>query len=376
MARESLYGETILWSGRCGSGGAVTVPVLYKVTAVVTAIVSFVTLCYAVVFALALRVPVGGMLAFAAWLAILAVGAWRVPLWWRAQVEYIVTDKHVIWRRGRLRRSIEISAISYALIRWSARDPSVGDLVLIRAVPTGALRRTLSLTLADVLAPDRLWAIVRGVTPSAPLGDGERPLSQRLDEGERVLWSAIPLASPWTPRRAATAAIGALVTGAFVQALAKSIPNLAKILRLHALPASTFGVLVAGAALGLLLLLAVAIAVGYAALIRPMRIARATRYFVTNARVLIRRGNEELHLDRSRIAYVIDAPLGGATPHDPGGLHDVFLVLDGPQARAMATSGAFGGEETGVLRPVFSAIVDAETVNGILAERAPLRKAA
>lgn len=373
MARESLYGETILWSGR---SKAVTVPVLYKVTAIVTAIVSFVTLCYAIVFALALRVPVGGMLAFAAWLAILAVGAWRVPLWWRAQVEYIVTDKHVIWRRGRLRRSIEIGAISYALIRWNARDPSVGDLVLVRAVPTGALRRTLSLTLADVMAPDRLWAIVRGVTPSAPLGDGERPLSQRLDPGERVLWSAIPLASPWTPRRAATAAIGALVTGAFVQALAKSIPNLSKILRLHALPASTFGVLVAGAALGLLLLLAVAVAVGYAALIRPMRLARATRYFVTNARVLIRRGNEELHLDRSRIAYVIDAPLGGAAPHDAGGLHDVFLVLDGPQARAMATSGAFGGEETGVLRPVFSAIVDAETVNGILAESAPLRKAA
>jgi hypothetical protein len=373
MARESLYGETILWSGH---SKAVTVPVVYKITSVVAAIVSFVTLCYAIVFALALRVPVGGMIAFAAWLALIAVGAWRVPLWWRAQVEYIVTDKHVIWRRGRLRRSIEIASISYALIRWSTSDATVGDLVLTRAVPTGALRRTLSLTLADVMAPDRLWAIVRGVTPSAPLGDGERPLAQRLDEGERVLWSAIPLASPWTPRRAATAAIGLMVSGAFINALAKSIPSLAKVLRLHTLTTSMFGVLVAGAALGLLLLLAVAIAVGYAALWRPMRLARATRYFVTNARVLIRRGNEELHLDRSRIAYVIDAPLGGAAPDDAGGLHDVFLVLDGPQARAMATSGAFGGDESGVLRPVFSAIVDAETVNGILAESAPLRKAA
>jgi hypothetical protein len=42
----------------------------------------------------------------------------------------------------------------------------------------------------------------------------------------------------------------------------------------------------------------------------------------------------------------------------------------------MATSGAFGGEDAGVLRPVFAAIVDAETVNGILAETAPLRRAA
>jgi len=373
MARDSLFGETILWSGR---SKAVTVPLVNKVAALVSAIVSFVTLSYALVFALALRVHVGSMLAFAAVCALMAVAAWRVPLWWRAQLEYIVTDKHVIWRRGRLRRSIEIRAISYARIRWSKKDASMGDLVLERAVPTGALRRTLSLTLSDVMAPDRLWAIVRGVTPSAPLGDGERPLAQRLDEGERVLWSAIPLASPWTARRAATAILGALVAIAFGNALARSVPSFAKILRAHALPPSMFAVLVAGAALGLLLLLAVAIAVGYAALWRPLRLARATRYFVTNARVLIRRGSEELHLDRSRIAYVIDAPLDGAASKDPGGLHDVFLVLDGPQARAMATSVAFGGEGAGVLRPVFSAIVDAETVNGILAESAGLRKAA
>jgi len=56
---------------------------------------------------------------------------------------------------------------------------------------------------------------------------------------------------------------------------------------------------------------------------------------VTDSRVLISRRNEELSLDRSRIAYVIDAPANG--------LHDVFLVLDGPQARALAPSGAFGG---------------------------------
>lgn len=372
MARDSLFGETILWSGKAK---AVSVPLLNKVSAVVAAIVSFITLSYAIVFALALRVPVGGMVAFAAWCALLAVGAWRVPLWWRSKLEFIVTDQHVIWRRGRLRRSIEIKSISYALIRWNKGDPSIGDLVLTRAVPTGALRRTLSLTLPDVMAPDRLWAIVRGVTPSAPLGDGERPLAQRLDEGERVLWSAIPLASSWTARRAATAILGGLVSIAFANALARSVPSFRKLFRAHALPPAVFAVLIAGAALGLLLLLAVALVVAYAALIRPMRLARATRYFVTNSRVLIRRGSEELHLDRSRIAYVIDAPLGNDAT-DPGGLHDVFLVLDGPRARAMATSGAFGGDDAGVLRPVFSAIVDAETVNGILAESASLKKAA
>ncbi len=373
MARDSLFGETILWSG---SPRTVTVPTMYKVAAGVLGIVSAVTLSYAVVAAMALRVPIGGMLLASLWCAVFAVGAWRVPLWWRSEVEYLVTDKHVIWRRGRLRRSMETRGISYALIRWNPRDSSSGDIVLVRAVPTGALRRTLRLTLTDVTAPDRLWAIVRGVRPSEPLGDGERPLAQRLDEGERVLWSAIPLASSWTARRAATAAIGAVVAVAFVDALVRAIPGFSKILSTHLLPAPLFAVLVVGAALGLALMLAVAVGVGYHALVRPARLARATRYFVTNARVLIRRDHEELHLDRSRIAYVIDAPCSGAATGEAGALHDVFLVLDGPQARAMATSGAFGEPEGDVLRPVFSAIVDAETVNEILGERIGMPRAA
>jgi hypothetical protein len=144
----------------------------------------------------------------------------------------------------------------------------------------------------------------------------------------------------------------------------RSVPSLATVLRLHALTPAVAVLLVGGAALSMLLLLTVASAVGYAAFVRPSRLARQTRYFVTDARVLIRRGEEELSLDRSRIAYVIDAPSRK--------LHDVFLVLDGPQARALAPSGAFGGEAFGGdegsdgLRPVFAAIDDADTVGRIL----------
>jgi hypothetical protein len=367
MARDSLFGEEILWSGR---PRVLRTPLSARVIAIVSASVSVITVGYAIVIAKALAVPVGGMLAFAAWCAALAVGAWRVPLWWQSQLEYIVTDKHVIWRRGRLRRTIDKGSISYALIRWNPRMPSVGDLVLVRAVPTGALRRTLSLTLNDVTAPDRLWAIVRGVVPSAPLGDGERPLAQRLDDGERVLWSAIPMASPWTIRRGASAALGAMVAGAFVQSLVKAVPGIAKVLRAHALPPGLLAVFVGAAALGLLLLLAVAVGVAYASVVRPLLLKRATRYFVTDARVLIRRGNEELHLDRSRIAFVIDAPLRKSPKKHDAALHDVFLVLDGPQARAMAMSGAFGEQDADVLRPVFSAIADADTVNELLKKAA------
>jgi hypothetical protein len=356
MDRDSLFGERIVWRGR---SRAVTVPFLQRAVAVASAVVSAVTLSFAVVVAKSFAVPVGGMILFAAWSATLGLAAWRVPIWWRSQVEYLVTERHVIWRRGPLRRSIEIGQISYSLIRWNTRDASLGDLIIVRAVPTGALRRTLSLALHDVEAPDRLWAVIRGVEPSAPLGSSARPLAQRLDPGERVLWSGSPLGSAWTHRRAALALAGGVLVATFVQSLARSVPKIAGVLRLHALAPGLAALLVGGVALGMSLLLAVAVVVAYAAFLRPIRLARATRYFVTDARVLIRRGNEELSLDRSRIAYVIDAPWRK--------LHDVFLVLDGPQARALAPSGAFGGEDRDdALKPVFAAIADADTVGKLL----------
>ncbi|HLK37148.1 MAG TPA: hypothetical protein VKU41_10390 [Polyangiaceae bacterium] len=359
MVRDSLFGERIFWQGRCRSTGVPSVP---KVLAIVASVVSAVTICYAVVAAESLEVPVGGMILFAGWCATIALGAWRIPLWWRSGLEYLVTERHVIWRRGRIRRSIETKQISYALVRWDAADPALGDLVLVRAVPTGALRRTLSLTLYGVESPDRLWATVRGVEPSAPLGNGERPLAQRLDPGERVLWSAGQHGSPWTSRRVGTAVVGAALALTFVRSLARLVPNLVQVLKLHALSPTLAALLVAGGALGMLLLLAGSAAGGYAAFVRPARLARSTRYFVTNARVLIRRGNEELSLDRSNIAYVIDAPYKK--------LHDVFLVIDGPQARALAPSGAFGGEDRDdALRPVLAAIDDADTVGRILRAR-------
>jgi hypothetical protein len=99
-------------------------------------------------------------------------------------------------------------------------------------------------------------------------------------------------------------------------------------------------------------------------------LARLTRYLITDRRVLIRRGTEELSLDRGRIADVIAAPLRGyaddSTSQTGQGLSDVFLVLDGPQARAFSPSGAFGERDGDKLVPVLSAIEDAETVGSIL----------
>ncbi len=364
MARDSLFGEQIIWSGR---PKVVSVPLFYRLAAACLVVFALSTLCFAAVLGRTLHVHVGGMVAFAGWCASLALAAWRLPLVWRSGVEYLVTDKHVIWRRGRIRRMIDRDAVSYALIRWSAADSTSGDLVLVRAVPTGALRRTLSLTLSDVEAPDRIWSIVRGVAPGASLGDGSRALAQRLDDGERVVWTAVPMASPWTVRRVVSMALATVLALAAIRTVAKAIPPLAKILRLHALPPGAIALLVLGVALGALLLVAVAVGVGYSALVRPSRLARVTRYFVTDRRVLIHRGLEELHLDRSRIAYVIAAPQKDKV----GALHDLFLVLDGPRARALAPMGAFGGQDRTSLVPVFASIDDAETVGALLRPEPP-----
>jgi hypothetical protein len=370
MARDSLFGETIHWSGR---PKVVSSPLLARLAAGVGAILSVVTVLFSIVVGTALHADVSGMLFFAAWCATLALGAWRLPILWRSGVDYLVTDKQVIWRRGPIRRSIARDAVSYARIRWNPRVSGVGDLVLVRAVPTGALRRTLHLTLSDVVGPDRLWAIVRGVTPSAPLGNGDRPLAQRLDAGERVLWTGTPQESPWTLRRVATAtiALGLALSAVRVVTRAVALASLAR-----TLPGVATGLLAAGVLLTTLLLVAVAVGVAYAAFVRPSRLARSTRYLVTDRRVLIRRGHEELSLDRGRIADVIASPVHprAAVAGPVGGsfLNDVFLVLDGPEARAFSSSGAFGETDGDKLVPVFAAIEDAETVGMILRAKPPI----
>jgi len=368
-ARDSLFGESIVWTGK---PAVLRTPPMYRAIAVAAGGLSVVTLLFAVVAGRALGAHVGGMIVFAGWCATLAFGAWRLPLVWQSRVEYLVTEKHVIWRRGPLRRTIDRSAISYARIIWSDSEPEVGDLVLVRAVPTGALRRTLTVVLQGVHEPDRLWAVVRGVQPSAPLGDGDRPLAQRLDEGERVLWSAMPERSSWSIRRALTAFVSVALFGAAAQMMVRTVPSLHRVLAAHALGVVLSILLVAGVALATLLVVVSAAAVGNWAVVRPARLARQTRYFVTDRRVLIRRGREELHLDRSRIAYVIAAPLRKSPAHEGvTALSDVFLVLDGPQARALAPSGAFGEHsEDDTLQPVFAAIADPETVGEILNARA------
>lgn len=360
--RDAVFNETVLWSGR---PKVVETPPLYSASAAVCGVTSAICTASAIVVSKALGASPSHLLAFAAWMATLAVASSYLPRWWRAELEYLLTDRHIVVQRGRLRRSIERKSISYARIHWNPKQPGVGDLELVRAVPTGALRRRLSIVLPGVVAPDRVWAILRGVVPPPTAGDGHRLLAQRLDEGERVLWSAHPAGGwhkwlPSGPRGIASVLLGATLGGVAVVTAVHAVRSLRLVKAAGMDPESvSFVALVASLSLTIVLLVASGAALLYVSVVRPARLEAQTRYLITDRRVLIQRGDEELHLDRSRIVDVIDAP-------GFGGQRDVFLVLDGPRARAVAASGAFGEAAGNGLQPVLHRVADVDAIRRIL----------
>lgn len=371
MKRDSLYGEPVLWSGRPKE---ITTPLVYRVSAVVCGVSAAVATASAIVVATALGTRPSALLAFAAWMTTLCLALEIGPRWWYAALEFTLTDRHIVMRRGRLRRSIDVREISYARILWHPRLPGIGDLELVRAVPTGALRRRLSILLPGLIAPDRVWAIMRGVPPTAPAGDGHRLLAQRLDEGERVLWSAHPVPSvraflPTGGRAMGSIAIALGLGAAAVGMALQAVHSLRMVMAGGmAKGSASFVALVVSLSLVVVLLVSASVALLYTVIVKPVRLAGRTRYLITDRRVLIQRGDEELHLDRSRIVDVIDTPA-------ERGLSDIFLVLDGPRARAVAASGAFGEARGQGLQPVLRRVPDAEAVQRILQARAVPRAA-
>lgn len=365
VPRDSLFGEEVIWSGR---PKAIGVPALYRTIAVVCATTAAISTASAVVVARALERSPAELLLFAAWIATVGFAAEFGPRWWQSALVYDVTAHHVVVRRGRIRRTVERHAVSYARIRWHPTLPDVGDLELVRAVPTGALRRRLSIVLHGVSGPDRVWAIIRGVTPGAGAGNGQRLLTQRLEEGERVLWSGHPAPGwqNWIPlgvRGIGSVVIAALMAVAAVSASAHAIGAVARLVVAgFEVESIWFVALVASVSLTIVLLFAGAGGIAYVTLVRPARLAAATRYLVTDRRVLIQCRRDELCLDRAAVVDVIDAP-------GRHGLRDLFLVLDGPRARALAASGAFGEARGDALEPVLERLGDPDPVRRILAEQ-------
>lgn len=363
MARDSTYGETIIWTGR---PEVVTTPPFLRASAAILFTIAFVSVCFAVVLAKSIGDSPAPTLLFGAWAATLGLVVLHGPRIWLARVTYVVTEQHVVAKRGPFRRTIERTSISYARIHWIA--PGVGDVELVRAVPTGALRRRLMLRLYGLKAPDRVAAIIAGTQDVALASRDHGSLAQRLQVGERVLWASHPKPSaraylPQRPRGWGTLALSLMLLAVSIRMVVRGIPTVHKVIEAglsqHPL---TLEALIVGLALSTLTVMAMSAVLFYLAVIRPGRLAHDTRYLVTNRRVLIQRGNEELHLDRAKIVDVIHAP-------SRDGLRDVFLVLDGPRARALAASGAFQQNDAlPGLRPVLERLEDVDGLDRALSE--------
>lgn len=365
--RDPLFSERIIWSGRPST---VNVAALYRLTAWVFAIVATVSTLLALASSQAQQQAVGRLVLFAAWSATFGLLVRTVPAVWAQAARFTVTDQHVIWSRGRLTRIMQRQGISYARIRWNRRKPGTGDLELVRAVPTGALQRRLTLALQGLAQPDRIWDIVRDAQSPARSGSWRLPITQRLEDGETILWKGGPVRSikSWLPlstRRSLLTAFGllCLFTAGRTTVVLWSLPGklLTGGIQASSMP---FLALMGAVALTIALLGGMGLGLCYEGLAAKPWGDRHSVYLVTTRRVLMQRAHEELHLDRRLVVDVIEreSPYGG---------YDVYLVLDGPQSRALSAQGAFGpGEGARGFLPVLQGVADSSALRAAL--RTPL----
>jgi hypothetical protein len=310
----------------------------------------------------------------AGYLALLATGVALAPRFLHDSCEYLVTDRRVMWRRGRVQRWIDRHAISYARIAWNRGAAGVGHLELVRATPFGPLQRKQRLMLLNVIAPDRVLACIRGVTPAQNLGDPELPLTDRLDDDEHVLWGGGPQGWLLGVRDILTSALGAFVVWVALRYGGQAGSVLIDLERLGLQVRSwTWLLLFLATALSFSVIATVGAWLVWRGLFRARAMGRDTEYVVTNLRVLIRRGRTELSIDRKGIVDVAVVPVADGSRH-------LFLILDGPEARAVSDSGALMPitPARDLVPPILYELRDSDRVCELLLgrEEAPVREAA
>lgn len=296
---------------------------------------------------------------------VLAVAVYTAPRHLLDTCEYMVTDRHVIWRRGGYRRTIDRRAITFARVHWHRSVPGVGHLELVRAVPFGPLARKQRIVLHDVEAPDRLFALIREAEPAEHAGYADVSLADRLDRGEAVLWGAGPEGWRLGHAEVATAGVGLLVLAAGIF-YAYRTGGVLLGLESIGLPVRSWTWLM----LFLAILITCTIILGVGAVLVWHGVVRAraegleTEYILTDSRLLIRRGRTELSVDRRRIVDVADVP-------SSNGSHNLHLILDAPNARALDDSGALSmfPPPRAQVQPVLYEVTEPDLVRSLLFER-------
>ncbi len=272
--------------------------------------------------------------AMAVYLTLWATAVLIAPYFLHHPCEYVVTDRRVMWRRGRMTRWVDRHAISYARIVWNHATPGVGHLELVRATPFGPLSRRQRLQLLHVAAPDRVYACIRGVEAGEHLGDPDLPITDRLDAHEHVVWGGGPEGFMLGWRDVLTAALGVFVLwlairyGAQAGGLLVDLEGLG--LQVKSLP---WLLLFLATTLSFSVMAGVGATLVWHGIIRARAMGRKTEYVLTNRRMLIRRGYTELSLDRRNIVDVAVVPVSDGCRH-------LYLILDSPEARALSDSGA------------------------------------
>ncbi len=366
MTRDPLYGEPILWEG---APRELPRSPLLELCSHLGSLVALIAMAFAVVRGVWLDGNLTSPLLFAALAATLGATCHLGPIVWYRAVRYLITDQHVIMTRGIFRRAIIRSHVSFARIRWSPENEAIGSLELVRAVPTGAMFRCLTLELVGIEHPAAVWGIIRDAHDVTNPGHSGLPLTQRLDSDERVLWAARPLPSfrAYLPVRPADWMVVGLILallGTVTFLVVRGATLLTRLLgsglEAGSLPFFSLGL---GYMLGVVVVLLITAHLVYHGFTLRAVGLHQTRYLISNKRVLIQRGREELHLDRRRIVDVIETSAGAGT-------YNLFLVLDGPRARALAAHGAFGTEEpSSALRPILECVQDPRGAVDVLARR-------
>lgn len=305
------------------------------------------------------------MIFLACYLGVTGVGALLAPRYLLDPCHFMVTDRHVIWRRGARRRAMDRRAITYARIHWHRSVPGLGHLEVVRAVPFGPLSRRERLMLHDVEAPDRVLALIRDVEPARHSGYADVRLIDRLDPGERVLWGAGP--SGWRLGRSEllTAFVGLTVSFAALAYCYRTGSVLVELERVG-LPVQswTWVMLFLAMVISGSIMVTVGVGLVYHGLWRARADGSATEYILTNTRILIRRGLTELSLDRRRVVDV-------AVHRAGAGSQNLFLILDGPNARALDDNGALSmfAPPRATVPPVLYEVDEEEHVRELILDR-------
>lgn len=362
-ALRLLPSETLVWSGRPAEG--VPRDGFWVVTPAIACAVGVIATLFTVLLAVADLPGWQQSAIVVCYSVVLGVGSLLAPRYVLDPCEFVITDRRVIWRRGRSTRWVDRDAISFARIHWHRSVPGVGHVEIVRAVPFGPLARSQRVMFHDVRSPDVVLAIARDGDVGDRPSDGEIPLAERLDVGESVQWGAGPEGSLLGARDLATAALGVVIVGIAIVYAGVAGHVLLGLEAIGLPPGSlVWTLLFCALAATFFVLTCVGGVLVWWGIVRARAEGRDTEYLVTDKRVLIRRGRTELSLDRARVFDVASRP-------GLFGLTHAFFILDGKEARALGDSGAMTGllPARDAVPPVFYELRDVEALRELLLGR-------